>query len=67
MKVFKKLICILFLGIFNGSFAQSVYNPGLLIPYNDRGKWGWSDTVGNILIKPEYSSTQFFFDLRVFG
>lgn len=60
MRFSKKIICILFLGFFNGSFAQSKYNPDLLIPYNNNGKWGWSDTVGKILIKPKYNSTQFF-------
>lgn len=32
-----------------------------LVPYNDNDKWGWCDTLGNIVLKPKYAETGFFF------
>lgn len=32
------------------------------IPYNDNDKWGWCDTLGNIVLKPKYAETGFFFN-----
>lgn len=32
----------------------------LLIPYNDHGKWGWCDTLGNIIIEPQFKWVGFF-------
>ncbi|MBI1836886.1 MAG: WG repeat-containing protein [Flavobacteriia bacterium] len=31
-----------------------------LIPYNDHGKWGYCDTLGKIVITPEFNSCGFF-------
>lgn len=44
--------------ILNSSQAQ--YNPQLLVPYFKKGKWGYSDTLGNIKIKPVYKDVSFF-------
>jgi len=30
------------------------------VPYNDHGKWGYSDTLGNVVIKPSYLATTLF-------
>lgn len=30
------------------------------VPYNDHGKWGWCDTLGNITIAPVFQKTDFF-------
>lgn len=46
--------------------AQQEYTPNFLIPFNNHGKWGWSDTLGNIKIKPEFSSANMFEDFKVF-
>lgn len=43
-----------------GQTTISSYQPTLLIPYNDHGLWGWSDTLGNIVIKPSYDYAGFF-------
>jgi len=58
---------IIFLFIFCAlsisGFSQKVdysYNPVLLIPYNDHGKWGYCDTLGTIKIKPVYNEVNFF-------
>lgn len=32
----------------------------LLIPFNDHGKWGWSDTLGNVVIQPKFKQAGFF-------
>lgn len=31
-----------------------------LIPFNDHGEWGYSDTLGKILIKPSFPEVHFF-------
>ncbi|MEL6942908.1 MAG: WG repeat-containing protein, partial [Bacteroidota bacterium] len=36
----------------------------LYIPYNEYGKWGWCDTLGNIVIEPKYLLTDFFHKSR---
>lgn len=33
----------------------------LLIPFNDHGKWGWSDTLGNVVIQPKFKQVKFFY------
>ncbi len=40
--------------------AQNSYDPKYLIPYNDRGKCGWSDTLGVMRETPKFDSTGFF-------
>lgn len=37
----------------------------LLIPFNDHGKWGWSDTLGNIVIQPKFKQARFFYQTVV--
>ncbi len=32
----------------------------LYVPYNDHGNWGWSDTLGNIVVPPKFKRTSFF-------
>jgi len=57
----KFVLLIAFVGCISiCSFAQNNYNPKFLIPYNDQGKWGWSDTVGTIAILPEFKSCSLF-------
>ncbi len=36
------------------------YTNSLLVPYFDHGKWGYSDTLGQMLIQPQYESATFF-------
>jgi len=37
-------------------------HPALLyIPYNDHGKWGWCDTLGNVTIPAKYEASRFFY------
>lgn len=36
------------------------------VPYNDHGVWGFSDTLGNIQLKPRFEQVDFFF-VRRFG
>ena len=59
-------LCFLTIGVFspNNSEAQNSYNPELLIPYNDHGKWGFSDTLGKIVIEPQFESASFFYESR---
>lgn len=51
---------------FSSLFAQDTYRPELLIPYNDHGKWGFSDTLGNIQIEPQFESASFVTAYRGF-
>lgn len=44
--------------------AQTEYDPKLLIPYNDHGKWGFSDTLGNIKVAPQFESVSFFYEVN---
>lgn len=50
------LFCIPFLC----AHTQKKINPIYFIPYNDHGKWGWCDTLGNVVIQPEYKFCSFF-------
>ena len=64
---FKFVICF-FVAISNlnsVSFAQT--NPSFLVPFNNQGKWTWSDTLGNILKSRSFDSTTFFFEKQVNG
>ncbi|MBK6979466.1 MAG: WG repeat-containing protein [Cytophagaceae bacterium] len=59
----KKIISIIliqFISTILWTTTHAQYNPKLLIPYNQNGKWGWSDTLGNIKIKPKYARADFF-------
>lgn len=47
---------------FSSAFAQDDYNSEFLIPYNDHGKWGFSDTLGNLKVTPQFESVSFFFE-----
>lgn len=33
----------------------------MLIPYNDRGDWGYCDTLGNLVYKPSFKEASFFY------
>lgn len=44
----------------NSTFSQ-FYNSRYLIPYRENNLWGFSDTLGNIRIKPVYDKTNFFY------
>jgi hypothetical protein len=57
MKKFTVLTLLLIASI--SSFAQT-YEPEFLIPYNYNGKWGWCDTMGKILIEPQFQEVSFF-------
>ena len=64
---FKFVICFM-IAISNMnsvSFAQT--NPSFLVPFNNQGKWTWSDTLGNILKSRTFDSTVFFFEKQVKG
>jgi hypothetical protein len=57
-------ILLILTGSFTLSAQKATYEANLLIPYNDDGKWGWSDTLGNVLIKPKYKEAGFFYKQR---
>lgn len=43
------------------SLAQEIsYTDKLLVPYFDQGNWGYSDTLGQLIIQPQYESATFF-------
>lgn len=42
------------------SAQEMSYTNSLLVPYFDHGKWGYSDTLGQMLIQPQYESATFF-------
>lgn len=44
------------------TFAQQQYSPEFLIPYNDNGKWGWSDTLGNLKVGGDFKEVHFFYE-----
>ena len=50
----------LFLSTMFWTSLYAQYDPKLLIPYCNKGKWGWSDTLGNIKIKPKFERADFF-------
>jgi WG containing repeat len=50
---------LLFLSI-NTTFSQ-FYNSRYLIPYREHNLWGFSDTLGNIRVKPVFDETNFFY------
>jgi len=61
----KKLTLILSLIVNLTVFSQQTnMRADLLIPFNDKGSWGWCDTLGNIIIQPNFSSTGFFYKGR---
>lgn len=61
------LLLLLSLVFINSLSAQtSGEEAKVWVPYNDHGVWGFSDTLGNIQIKPRYESVDFFF-VRRFG
>lgn len=35
-------------------------NYSVLIPFSDKGKWGWADTLGNVIIESQFKKTWFF-------
>lgn len=53
------LFALLYL-CYQGAIAQGRYQERLMVPYNLKGKWGYSDTLGNILISPKYDSVARF-------
>jgi hypothetical protein len=42
-------------------------NEVTLIPYNDRGKWGYCDTLGNLVYKPTFQEASFFYPIMLGG
>lgn len=44
----------------NKEIDLSADDPLLLIPYNDHGKWGWCDTLGEIKIPTQFITADFF-------
>lgn len=40
--------------------AQIPTAPTIFVPYNYKGVWGYSDTLGNILIPPKFESARLF-------
>jgi len=64
---FKFVVCfIIAISNLNSvSFAQT--NPSFLVPFNNYGKWTWSDTLGHIQKLPSFDSTGFFFEKNING
>lgn len=44
----------------SAAFAQTDLSPKYYIPYFDHGKWGWCDTLGKVVVQPEFASCSFF-------
>lgn len=49
------------------SFGFGQKNPAFLVPFNNKGKWTWSDTLGKRLNCTHFDSTGFFFEHIVKG
>lgn len=64
---FKFVVCVIIAisNLNSISFAQT--NPSFLVPFNNRGKWTWSDTLGNIQKSRSFDSTGFYFEKRING
>lgn len=63
MKRFFSGLSFLFLLHF-GLFAQSKaadYHPSVMVPYRVMDKWGYADTLGKMLIKPQFDSIGIFY------
>lgn len=56
------ILCLLILVSISIGLSQKPldYNTNVLIPYNDQGRWGYADTLGNILCSPQFDSVSFF-------
>ncbi|MEM9260479.1 MAG: WG repeat-containing protein, partial [Bacteroidota bacterium] len=69
MKTFSPTFLIVFLTacytLAGQTLEQQVRGP--LVPYNDHGKWGYADTLGGILIKPQFEEASFFYDSQING
>jgi WG containing repeat len=52
------ITCFIFINYFN-CFSQTI-NSEILIPYKIKNLWGYSDTMGNILLQPQYDSVGFY-------
>lgn len=63
MKYFSFSLVLLCLILSDVVQAQERYNPEFLIPYNDHGKWGFSDTLGTVKVTPEFESVNFFYNV----
>lgn len=63
MKYLKLLLLLCFVV---PAFGQDDYDKEFLIPFNDHGKWGWSDTLGVLASTPKFDSTGFFFESESF-
>lgn len=53
------ILCSFFL---SGLLAQDeIARARVLVPYNDHGQWGYSDTLGNMVYKARYEKAGFYF------
>lgn len=58
-----RLTTLILLFVSISSFSQQKYSsPLFLIPYNDNGKWGWCDTLGEKVIDGDYKMAYFFYE-----
>ena len=63
-QIVKNLICLLLALLSFSIWAQEPKKP-FLIPFNDHGNWGYSDTLGNQLIKGQFKNASGFYKLRI--
>lgn len=54
------IVAMTFMLAANQVCAQQVYRSYYLVPYRQSDAWGFSDTLGNIKIKPAYDKVDFF-------
>jgi len=65
--LFKFVVCFV-LAISNlNSVTIAQTNSSFLVPFNNQGKWTWSDTLGNSIKSRSFDSTGFFFEKRING
>lgn len=50
----------LLLALIVGGSSYAQYNPQFMVPYKSGRFWGWSDTLGNVLVEPKYNHAAFF-------
>lgn len=59
------LTTLCFFTLTNVQAQDATTHPLVMVPYNDHGKWGYSDTLGNLQIAPEYEEAGFFFRRKI--
>lgn len=59
------ILSLLFFGACQLNAQKADVHPLAMVPYNDHGRWGYSDTLANVLIKPRYEKASFYFRRKI--